>query len=210
MAWLAFDLLTRELRDGELAVGSGADADWRIATADLMPRHFVVTKQGDAVFVRPGASESVVVVNGVQLREAPHRLADGDLVLAGSGSFLFGEAAPRTAPVAPSVGLRAFLVDDGASLAHPLTSRSTPIGRDASNSIVVRDPLSRRGSTRSRRVRAAPDGLRRDPRERGRHLVAPNAPPGRHDRDRVHEAAVHRVALGGDARGRRPAYRGSR
>lgn len=151
MAWLAFEMLTRELRDGKLTVGSGADADWRIATADLMPRHFILTTHGDDVSVRAGAAESVVVVNGAQLRAVPHRLVDGDLVLAGSGAFLFSGAVPRTAPAARPAGPPAFLVDDRASLAHPLTSRSTPIGRDASNLIVVRDPTASRFHAEVRR-----------------------------------------------------------
>ena len=151
MAWLAFDVLTRELRDGELTVGSGADTDWRIATADLMPRHFVVTVRGNDVSLRPCSSESVVVVNGEQLRGGPHRLADGESVLAGSGLFLFSETTPRSAPSTSSGPSQAFLVDDAASVAHPLISRSTPIGRDASNAIVVRDPTASRFHAEVRR-----------------------------------------------------------
>jgi len=151
MAWLAFEALTRELRDGELIIGSGADADWRIATADLIPRHFVVRARGDDVSIGPCTWESVVVVNAEQLRGAPHRLADGDVILAGSGVFLFCETTPRTAPPRPAAGFPAFLVDDAASAAHPLISRSTPIGRDASNAIIVRDPTASRFHAEVRR-----------------------------------------------------------
>lgn len=151
MAWLAFDALTRELRDGELTVGSGADAEWRIVTADLVPRHFVVVSHGGEVSIRPCSSDSVVVVNGEQLRGVPHRLADGETVLAGSGVFLFSDTTPRTTQSKAADASPAFLVDDAASVAHPLTSRSTPIGRDPANAIVVRDPAASRFHAEVRR-----------------------------------------------------------
>jgi len=151
MAWLAFEALTRELRDGELTVGSGAEANWRISTADLMPRHFVVAAHGDDISIRPCSSDSVVVVNGRQLRDARHRLADGETVLAGSGVFLFSAKTPRTPPSNPASASPAFLVDDAASVAHPLINRSTPIGRDAANAVVVRDPTASRFHAEVRR-----------------------------------------------------------
>ena len=38
----------------------------------------------------------------------------------------------------------AYLVDDNGRLAHPLSGGPTPIGRDASNVVVVRDPTASR------------------------------------------------------------------
>jgi len=45
----------------------------------------------------------------------------------------------------------AYLIDDRAKLAHPLAERSTTIGRDASNEIVVRDPTASRFHAEVRR-----------------------------------------------------------
>ena len=161
MAWLTLGTQTRELRDGELVVGSGADADWRISTADLLPRHFVVSMRAGQSHVRTATAESVVVVNSEQLvGAAPRALADGDAILAGSGRFAFSESAPtliaaddpRQTPQTSQVAhATAFLVDDQAKVAHPLTNRSTPIGRDASNAIVVRDPTASRFHAEVRR-----------------------------------------------------------
>lgn len=43
-----------------------------------------------------------------------------------------------------AVTVSAYLVDDRAKVAHALTVRSTSIGRDASNEIVIRDPSASR------------------------------------------------------------------
>jgi pSer/pThr/pTyr-binding forkhead associated (FHA) protein len=137
--WLAFGSETRELRDGAIVVGSGADADWRLPTADLMPRHFTVTVYDLNVSLRPVSKDIVVAVNGVQLSGAPRLLNDGDVISAGSGRFVFSEDVPRLTPVgSPAVG-RAFLIDESRNVAYELVSRSTQIGRDSSNAIVVRD-----------------------------------------------------------------------
>ena len=45
----------------------------------------------------------------------------------------------------------AYLVDDTGRLAHPLSAGSTPIGRDASNVVVVRDPTASRFHAEVRR-----------------------------------------------------------
>lgn len=151
MAWLSFGMLTRELRDGELTVGSGADVDWRIATADLMPRHLVVLVRGMDVSVRPAAPECVIVVNETQLRGAPLRLSDGDAIRAGGGTFVFSTSVPTAAPAAMPEPHQAYLIDEERAIAHPLSSRSTPIGRDASNAIVVADPTASRFHAEVRR-----------------------------------------------------------
>jgi pSer/pThr/pTyr-binding forkhead associated (FHA) protein len=138
--WLAFGTQIRELRDGEIVVGSGADADWRIATADLMPRHFTVTIYDLNASVRAASRDSVVVVNKKQLVGIPHLLNDGDLIAAGSGRFLFSEGAPRpdTLPRMPTETM--YLVNESGSNGRPLLSRSTTLGRDASSTIAVNDP----------------------------------------------------------------------
>lgn len=150
MPWLAFGTTTHELREGAVEVGSGAEVDWRIATAELMRRHFVMTLDGDSVLVSPGSSDVVVVVNGAQVTTS-HVLRDGDVVLAGSGRFVFSHDAPKAAAAGPSETAQGYLVDDQLKVAHPLTHHSTPIGRDASNAIVVRNPTASRFHAEVRR-----------------------------------------------------------
>jgi predicted component of type VI protein secretion system len=153
MAWLASEsgTIRRELRDGELVVGSGADADWRVATADLMPRHFVVLTHGLNASVRPFSTENVVAVNGRQTSGAPISLNDGDVVAAGSARFYFTDDAPRARTADSTPPVEACLVDERWKVAHRLSSRSTTIGRDASNAIVIRDPTASRFHAEVRR-----------------------------------------------------------
>jgi len=140
MPWIAFGMMTRELRDGEITVGAANDADWRVTTADLAPRHFVLAMRGTTVAVRATTTDNVVVVNGEQLRDAERTLRDGDVIAAGSGRFAFNVDAPRTTPLDVIEVRQAFLIETAAGLAHPLNHRSTTIGRDASNEIVLSDP----------------------------------------------------------------------
>jgi len=137
--WLAFGTQTRQLRDGELVVGSGADADWRIGTADLMPRHFTVTIYDLNVSVRATSKDNVVVVNGKQLIGVPHLLNDGDVVAAGAGRFVFSEQTPRT-DLPPVTQPAAYLANESSGRGRELISRSTMIGRDASVAIAIDDP----------------------------------------------------------------------
>jgi predicted component of type VI protein secretion system len=151
MSWLAFGTLTRELHDGDVVVGSGADADWRVPTADLMPRHFVLTVHGLNASVRPSSPDVVVVLNGKQLDGTSGLLNDGDVIAAGRGRFVFGEDAPHVMLADSSSIDDAYLVEDDAKVAHPLINRSTTLGRDASNAIVVRDPTASRFHAEIRR-----------------------------------------------------------
>jgi predicted component of type VI protein secretion system len=151
MAWLALGPMTRELRDGEVVVGSGADADWRVPTADLMPRHFVVVVHGLNASVKPSSPDVVVVVNGKQISGMSELLNDGDIVSAGRGRFIFSDDTPRVILADSPIADEAYLVDDAARIAHPLFHRSTTLGRDASNAIVVRDPTASRFHAEIRR-----------------------------------------------------------
>ena len=154
--WLALGTLTKELRDGEVIVGSGADADWRVPAADLMARHFLVTVYDLNASLRPFGTDAVVVVNGTQIVGTAHLLIDGDVIEAGSGRFAFSEDVPRPAhgegPIAGATeAAPRFLVDEDANVAYQLTSRSTPIGRDASNNIIIREPTASRFHAEVRR-----------------------------------------------------------
>jgi len=140
MMWLAFGTQTRQLRDGEIVVGSGADADWRIGTADLMPRHFTITVYELNASLRATSKDNVVAVNGKQLVGRPHLLNDGDVISAGGGRFLFSEQTPSTdfPPVAPQGP--AYLTNEANGRGRELISRSTMLGRDASVAIAIDDP----------------------------------------------------------------------
>jgi pSer/pThr/pTyr-binding forkhead associated (FHA) protein len=138
--WLAFGTQTWELRDGEVTVGSGADADWRIATADLKPRHFTITIHGLNASLRATSKENVVVVNDRQLVGAPYLLNDGDVIAAGAGRFVFGDEAPRPAPTEPEPAAAGFLIEENSGVPRQLLSRSTTFGRDPSSTIRLMDP----------------------------------------------------------------------
>jgi predicted component of type VI protein secretion system len=152
MGWIALGTLTRELRDGEVVVGSGADADWRVPTADLMPRHFMLTVHGLNVSIRPSTADIVIVVNDVQLTGTYHLLNDGDIVAAGRGRFVFTDDVPGAAEEIPDDAADdAYLIDEQRNVAYRLVNRSTTLGRDASNGIVVRDPRASRFHAEVRR-----------------------------------------------------------
>lgn len=149
--WLAFGAQTRELRDGEIVVGSGADADWRIGTADLMPRHFAITVYDLNASLRATSKNNVVVVNGKQLIGVPYLLNDGDVISAGAGRFLFSDQAPRT-DLPPSEPQRAaYLANQSTGRGRELISRSTMLGRDASVAIAIDDPAVSRFHAEVRR-----------------------------------------------------------
>lgn len=150
MPWLALGTTVRELPEGETVVGSGADADWRVSSADLNPRHFVVrVSAGTMVVVDPGSAENVVAMGGRQLA-GPEQLQDGSTIFAGSGVFVFA-VNPTTARAEDESSEPGFLVNDADRIAYPLASRSTTIGRDASNTIVLRDPTASRFHAEVRR-----------------------------------------------------------
>src|SRR3982750_3132104 len=85
MTWLEYNEALQELRAGsEVVVGTGAQATWRVRRADLMPRHFIVSRDSDRAMIRPFSSDAVVTVNGRQLPIADSELHDGDTISAGS------------------------------------------------------------------------------------------------------------------------------
>jgi pSer/pThr/pTyr-binding forkhead associated (FHA) protein len=151
MPWLAFGMQTRELRDGEIVVGAAPDASWRVTTADLMPHHFSIAVRGRDVLVRACTSDNVVAVNGAQVSGEPRALREGDVISAGSGRFAYNDEAPRTSPLEAPEFPQAHLIDERRRVAHPLNARSTPIGRDASNDVVLRDPSASRFHAEIRR-----------------------------------------------------------
>ena len=147
MPWLTSGGSRHELPDGEVIVGSGSEATVRVASADLMPRHFLLLVHGLNASIRPVSMDNVVVVNGHQLSGAPWTLHDGDVIAAGSGQFVYTDEVPRTTTTSQptaAADLTGYLVDDRVKAAYSLTSRSTGIGRDHSNIVVIRDPTASR------------------------------------------------------------------
>jgi pSer/pThr/pTyr-binding forkhead associated (FHA) protein len=73
------------------------------------------------------------------------------VVSAGSARFAYNDDAARTTPLDSPEFHQAHLIDGRRRLAHPLNNRSTPIGRDASNDVVLRDPGASRFHAEIRR-----------------------------------------------------------
>jgi predicted component of type VI protein secretion system len=131
----------RELTDAETVVGSGANAQWRLPGADLAAKHFTLSISNDGTTsVRSCSTQNVVVVNGRQLGVRPLPLADGDTISAGSARFVYAREEAQLKPPRESDATPAFLVDERAHAAYPLTRRSVSIGRDVGSAITVRDP----------------------------------------------------------------------
>jgi predicted component of type VI protein secretion system len=133
-----------ELGDGETIVGTGAKADWRVADADLMPKHFVLNVRGSKASVERSTPDAVVAVNGKQVQLDGRELEDGDVVAAGSGRFVYWTTEPKVEPEpASSVLLEqrpVYLVDHASAVAYRITQVSTGIGRDHSNIVILPDP----------------------------------------------------------------------
>jgi predicted component of type VI protein secretion system len=150
MPWLALGTTTHELREGDTAVGSGPETDWRVSTADLTPRHFVLRLRAGNATVEASSPDHIVTLNGRQIVEAAP-VREGDVILAGSGRFSYSLEQPRASALGDETVVQAYLVDEAERVAHPLINRSTPIGRDASNAVVVRDPTASRFHAEVRR-----------------------------------------------------------
>ena len=130
----------REIGSGELLVGSGTQAGWRIPSADLAARHFAVVTSAAGPHLRPLSSQHLVVVNGRAVGE-PVPLNDGDVIAAGTARFLYLEAAEGTRPEGWDAPQReGYLVDEASRQAYPLDRRAVTIGRDAASRVVLRDP----------------------------------------------------------------------
>lgn len=129
----------REL-NGELVVGSGSQATWRIQGRDLAARHFRIETQDGTARVVPASAQNVVVLNGRQAPAEGTTLASGDVIAAGSTRFIFlaGRDSPRPEPAGEPVP--ALLVDATARKGYTLRKRVVQIGREIGCSIVLKDP----------------------------------------------------------------------
>jgi hypothetical protein len=129
----------REL-NGELVVGSGSQATWRLPGRDLAARHFRVHTQSDGARVVPASAQNIVVLNDAQAPTEGATLSSGDVIAAGSARFVFLEekSSPRPEPLGdPSPS---YLIDSTARRAYSLRKRVVQIGREIGCSIVLKDP----------------------------------------------------------------------
>ncbi|HEX6533469.1 MAG TPA: FHA domain-containing protein [Gemmatimonadaceae bacterium] len=129
----------RELA-GEMVVGSGSQATWRLQGRDLAARHFKIQVQDGAGRIVPASTQNVVVLNGRQAPADGATLASGDVIAAGSARFIYlaERDSPRPAP-APEPA-PAILVDSTAKKGYMLRKRVVQIGREIGCSIVLKDP----------------------------------------------------------------------
>src|SRR3954469_17405179 len=149
MAWLSTEGAARQIEEGDMVVGSGPSAGWRLLAYDLAPKHFVIARKGGKTFICAATVESVVAVNGRQIGTSPIELNTGDLIDAGSTRFAF--SGERTSGVSAVAIGPAHIVETRSGVVHPLSGNSVHIGRDRTNGILVRDPTASRFHAELRR-----------------------------------------------------------
>jgi len=129
----------REL-NGELVVGSGSQATWRLTGRDLAARHFRVQTQPDGARVVPASPQNIVVLNDAQTPAEGTALKSGDVIAAGSARFVFLDEkdSPRPEPMGDPTP--SYLIDSNARRGYSLRKRVVQIGREIGCSIVLKDP----------------------------------------------------------------------
>ena len=126
---------------GELMVGSGSQANWRLAGLDLAARHFKVRAADDgSAAVVPASPQNVVVVNGKQVPASGAPIASGDAIAAGGARFIYLLKADSKRPAAPQPAPDAHLIDTANRKGYTLRKRVVQIGREIGCSIVLKDP----------------------------------------------------------------------
>jgi pSer/pThr/pTyr-binding forkhead associated (FHA) protein len=131
-----------EVTPGELLVGSGAQAAWRVINADLAARHFTLKVAPDgSTMLKPYSASTIVVVNGVAATQAGIPVKVGDVIAAGSTRFFYTKDLEEPRPDFSVPDRRAgYLVDEAERKAYPLSKRTTSVGRDVGAGIPLRDP----------------------------------------------------------------------
>jgi predicted component of type VI protein secretion system len=131
-----------EVTPGELLVGSGAQATWRVQNSDLAARHFTIKLgQDGTTTLRPYSASTIVVINGTAVPQAGTPIRIGDVIAAGLARFAYVNDLSDPRPDFEPVEARnAHLIDDAERKAYPLTKRTISIGRDAGAAIPLRDP----------------------------------------------------------------------
>ena len=126
---------------GELMVGSGSQAQWRIPGLDLAARHFKVRGSDDGTgAVVPASPQNVLVVDGKQVPASGIAIKSGDVIAAGGGRFVFLAKPDSKRPPAPKPPSDAHLIDTSNRKGYTLRKRVVQIGREIGCSIVLKDP----------------------------------------------------------------------
>jgi predicted component of type VI protein secretion system len=127
--------------NGELMVGSGSQAEWRLAGLDLAARHFKVRGSIDGTgAVVPASPQNVVVVSGKQVPAGGTPISSGDVIAAGNARFVFLKDAATARPAAAKPPADAHLIDTSSRKGYTLRKRVVQIGREIGCSIVLKDP----------------------------------------------------------------------
>lgn len=142
MPYLELNGERHALSDGETVIGSGAKATLRLPNVDLAGRHFTIAPQpSGGARIESCSPHHVVVVNGRQLTTEPIVLREGDVVAAGSATFLYCDDPSRAVQPRYQAGTpNAFLVNERERRAYSLGRRSASIGRDTASHIHVAEP----------------------------------------------------------------------
>jgi predicted component of type VI protein secretion system len=125
---------------GDVIVGSGSQATWRLSGSDLAARHFRIALSNGSAQVIPASPQNVVVLNGSQVPADGAALDTGDVVAAGQARFVFltDLKAQRPRPVTEMP--EAHLIDVSNKKGYTLRRRVVQIGREIGCSIVLKDP----------------------------------------------------------------------
>jgi predicted component of type VI protein secretion system len=125
---------------GEVIVGSGSQATWRLSGSDLAARHFRIALNNGTAQVIPASPQNVVVLNGAQVPTDGAPLNTGDVVAAGQARFVFltDLKAKRPQPITEMPD--AHLIDVTNKKGYTLRRRVVQIGREIGCSIVLKDP----------------------------------------------------------------------
>jgi predicted component of type VI protein secretion system len=125
---------------GDVVVGSGSQATWRLSGSDLAARHFRIALSNGSAQVIPASPQNVVVLNGSQVPADGAALDTGDVVAAGQARFVFltDLKAQRPRPVTEMP--EAHLIDVSNKKGYTLRRRVVQIGREIGCSIVLKDP----------------------------------------------------------------------
>jgi predicted component of type VI protein secretion system len=125
---------------GDVIVGSGSQATWRLSGNDLAARHFRIALTNGTAQVTPASPQNIVVLNGEQVPTDGAKLASGDVLAAGQARFVFLDRADSKRPAPVSSMPEAHLVDATARKGYTLRRRVVQIGREIGCSIVLKDP----------------------------------------------------------------------
>jgi predicted component of type VI protein secretion system len=126
---------------GELMVGSGSQATWRLAGQDLAARHFKLKASEDGTAsVTPASPQNVLVLNGAQVPVSGFALESGDVIAAGAARFVFLQKSDSPRPTVPPPAPESHLIDAANRKGYTLRKRVVQIGREIGCSIVLKDP----------------------------------------------------------------------